>query len=42
MKSIKSIIKYIEDTLEETNLNEEDYIIVLYKVLNDLKEIRNE
>lgn len=39
---MKNIIKYISEILEDSTLNEEDYIIALYKILNDLKEIENE
>jgi len=36
------IIKYIEEILEDSTLNEEDYIIALYKILKDLKEYDND
>lgn len=39
---MKNIIKYIESILEDSTLNEEDYIIALYKILENLKALNNE
>lgn len=41
-KIIKNIKKNIENILNDCSLNEEDYVCILYQILNDIGKVKNE